>query len=228
MFQDSIRRFVIDLCFVFAIVFNFYYLSTTHFEFMISLFHYQMFNISALSYTFMRFVYMVLPVFLLVPALHGNKPLTLERSFYLLGILYILGSTWIIYFLFQNPISMLWTDPEATKEFLQLNALNSDYLIWDSYDLFGILFSLIQAALYISVGYFITRNRKTTVKLFWISVITSMLLPALYVSLSPTVDTFSSLWLKKNTVLFASGIFTAAGLTIASSSRGMWSEMLWQ
>lgn len=228
MFQDSMRRFAIDLCFVFAIILNFYYLSTTHFEFMVSLFHYQMFNISAIAYTLMRFVYMILPVFLLVPAIKGNKPKKLEKTFYLLGILYVLGSTWIIYFLFQNPISLLWTDPAAAKDFLQINALNSDYLIWDAYDLFGILFSFIQAAVYITIGHFITRNRKVTVKLFWLSVAISIFLPAIYVSLSPISTGFSSLWLRKNTVLFASGVFTGAGMTLASSSRGMWSEMLWQ
>lgn len=226
MFNNKIRRILVDACFAIAIFFNIYYLFATHIPFMMSLSHFLMYNISSVSYTIMRFLYILIPVFLLVPPIRGEKIKRIKFSLYLMGILYILGSTWIFYFLADNPLSLL-QDRDATYQYLQAHALNADYLVWDSYDLYGILFSMIEAALYIAAGYFIDKRRRVPVRLYWLTVIMSVLLPFIYVFGISGVGSFTELWLQKNVVIFASGIFTAVGLTLASKSRSVWSDVVW-
>lgn len=226
MFQNNLKRILIDACFAIAIVFNIYYLATTHFSFMLSLFHYKMFNIPAISYTLMRFLYILLPVFLLVPEVSMEKVKRIKYSFYAMGLFYLLGNTWIIYFLIDNPASML-SDTEALHNYLQLAALNFDYLVWDSYDLYGILFSTIEAALFFVLGYYIDKRRRKSVQLYWLTLVCSVLLPVIYVFLLSDAGSFSSMWLQKNTVLFTSGIFLGAGLSIASTSHSLWGDVIW-
>lgn len=226
MFQDNIKRVTTSICFALAIVFSMYYLATTHFSFMLSLFHYQMFNSSAIAYTLMRFVYVLLPILIFVPHLKMEKILRIKYTFYLLGILYLIGSTWVFYFFSDNTLAA-FRDMDAVKEYLQLRALNFDYLVWDSFDLWGPVFSLIQAASYFVLGYFTDKDRHTVAKLYWVALAVSILLPFIYVYIISGIGSFSSLWLRKNIVLFTAGIFTGAGIQVASTSRMVWGETLW-
>jgi len=226
MFQENMKKAVIDICMVISVFFALYYFTTTHFDFMVSLFHYRMFNLSAISYTIIRFVQLLIPIFFLVPRFKLSKVRTLKKLFYLMGILYVTGSSWIVNFIIDNPITMLG-DLNATHEYLQAHALNFGYLIWDAYDLFGILFSLIQAALYFVLGYYIDKRRRRPLKIYWATLICSIVLPYLYVYVISGIGAFSSMWLQKNIVLFASGLFSAVGLTVAATSRGMWGEVIW-
>lgn len=225
MFKASLKRILVDACFFIAIFFSFYYLATTHFSFMLSLFHYRMFNLPAISYTLMRFVYILLPVFLLVPPLRTTKIRRIKVSLYFMGILYLIGNTWIFYFLRDNPMSAM-SDYNLLEQYLRLNALNFDYLVWDTYDMYGILFSTIQAALYILLGYHIGRRRKHALLFYWLTVACSILFPVIYVYLISNIGEFSSQWLQKNTVLFAASIFMGVGLTIARTSRGIWDNVI--
>ena len=228
MFQENLKRIIIDMCIVFAILLSIYYLATTHVEFMISLFHFQMINVSAISYTLMRSLYLLLPLLLLVPqSRHGiPKIKKLKWVFYLFGIFYILGTTWAIHYLIDNPISS-FADFDFTHDYLQSNALVFDYLVWDTYDLWGVLFSFIQATVYFLIGHYISKSKTKTVILFWISLILSILLPFIYVYLLSGRDAFTSMWLQKNVVLFASGLLTASALTIARNSSGLWGDVVW-
>lgn len=188
---------------------------------MLSLFHYRMFNLSALAYTFMRLVYILMPIFFLVPSFAAEKAKRLKIIFYLMSALYILGNSWIIYFLADNPVSALGNINEM-KIYLQQNALNFDYLVWDSYDLYGILFSTIEAVIYFFTGYYIEKDSKKTTKFYWASLICSILLPLLYVFVLSGVGEFSSMWLTKNTVVFTSGIFMGIALQLLSGSQYLW------
>lgn len=226
MFQRKIEMAVMTSCFAISVVFCLYYLSTTHFEFMLALFHYMKFNISSVSYTLFRFAQILMAIFLLVPKIKLEKAKRLKYIMYIMGILYITGSTWIIYFLANNPISMLG-DIDATTQYLKLNALNFGYLIWDSYDGFSILFSLIEAGLFIAMGYYIDKRRRKPITLYWISLALSMGLPFLYVYVISGTGAFSSMWLQKNIVLFVAQAFMGAGLTVAGRHRMLWEEVIW-
>ena len=163
---------------------------------------------------------------MLVPRLKMRKIMRLKIAFYIIGALYMLGNTWIFYFLKDNPASML-KDIDALKVYLSSAALNFDYLVWDSYDLYGIFFSTLEAVLYFALGYFVDKKRKTTVKIFWAMLFFCIVLPFIYVYLISGTRAFSSLWLQKNTILFAAGIFMGAGLTIASTSHHLWGSLIW-
>lgn len=228
MFQENIKRIIIDMCIVFAILLSIYYLATTHVEFMISYFHFRLLNVSAISYTLMRCLYLMLPLLLLVPNnRHGlPKIKRLKYLFYAFSILYLLGSTWLIHYLADNPISS-FADFEYTYSYLQGNALVFDYLVWDVYDPWGVLFSFVQAIIYFLLGHYISKSKTKTVILFWISLALSVLLPFLYIYLISSREFFTSMWLQKNVVLFASGLLIATGLTIARSSSGLWGDVVW-
>lgn len=225
MFEENLKKIAANFFFAVAILFNLYYLKTTQFEFMVSLFHYRMFNVSALAYTFMRLLYILLPIFLLVPPLLVEKSKRLKYTFYAIGVMYLLGNTWIIYLLADNPSSIL-SNIDELKNYLQMNALNFDYLVWDSYDLYGILFSTIEAVVYFAIGYQVERNSEKMITFYWIGLALSILLPFVYVFLISGEGVFSSMWLQKNTVIFASGIFMGIGLQLASKSKRLWATMI--
>lgn len=225
MFEENLKRITATFFFVVALVFNLYYLKTTHFEFMLSLFHYRMFNASALAYTVMRFAYILLPIFFVVPALAIEKVKRLKITFYIIAVMYIIGNSWIIYFLAENPFSM-FNDMYAVMDYLQLNALNFDYLVWDSYDLYGILFSTVEAVIYWFVGYYIDKDAKKATTFYWVSLILSIILPFIYVFVLSGIGSFSSMWLRKNTVIFTSGIFMGISLQIASTSQRLWYNLV--
>lgn len=226
MFQDNIKRITLTISFVISIALSLYYLATTHFSFMLSLFHYQMFNSSAIAYTLMRFVYVLVPILIFVPQLKIEKVKRIKYTFYILGILYLVGSTWIFYFFADNSLSA-FSDMESVKNYLQMHALNFDYLVWDSYDLWGPVFSVIQAVLYFLFGYAIDKQRKRAILFYWLSLIVSIVFPFIYVFGISGTGSFSSLWLQKNIVLFTAGVFTGAGLHIASTSRAVWIETIY-
>ena len=227
MFQTKMKLITVKGLFAISAAFCVYYLSTTHFEFMLSLFHYMKFNLSSVSYTLLRLLQVLFPIFLLVPEKGINKAHLLKYTALAIGILYILGSSWIIYYLAANPMSML-SNFEFTKEFLQLNALNFGYLVWDSYDGYSVLFSLIEAAVYILLAFSISVRRRKTIAIYWISAILSIAMPFLYVFVISGIGKFSSMFLQKNTILFVAHIFTGAGLIVAGSDRRMWEDTVWQ
>lgn len=227
MFQTKMKMIVIRGCFAVSAAFCVYYLATTHFEFMLSLFHYMKFNLSSISYTLIRILQVMLPIFLLSPEKFVNKPQLLKYTLYSIGMLYILGSSWILYYMTDNQISQLG-NLEFTKDYLQLNALNFGYLVWDAYDAFSVLFSFIEAAVYIALAYHVARVRRKTIILYIASVILSFALPFVYVYLILGTGEFSAMFLQKNTVLLISQIFMGAGLVIAGSSRRLWQAAVWE
>lgn len=227
MFQTKIKISIIKACFAVSMVLCFYYLSTTHFEFMLSLFHYMKFNLSSISYTLIRLVQIIFSIILSVPAILFDRVKGIKFCLYLIGALYITGSSWIIYYIAQNPVSML-SDLAATKQFLQMNALNFGYLIWDSFDGFSVLFSLVEAALYFAMGYYIDKRKRKPVIIYCISLLLNIAFPFLYVYIISGVGEFSTMWLQKNTVLFTAQLFIAVGLIIAASSRRLWEEIIWE
>lgn len=225
MFETKVKEFMIYLCLFIALMLNLYYLSNTHFEFMLSLSHFRMFNVSALSYTFMRLIYAFLPLFLLIKEYHWKKCNVLRTVFYAMGILYFLGSSWVIYLMADGKISLLNNLPEL-RAYLSSKALNFDYLVWDTYDLYGILFSLIQGISYILLASFIQSRRKISIRLFWLTVANSIILPFLYVFVISGNGQFSTLWLQKSTFLFLSGVFSGVALTVAGTSRFLWADII--
>lgn len=218
---------VIKGCFALSAALCIYYLATTHFEFMISLFHYMKFNLSSISYTLLRFFQILLPIFAFVPEKFTDKSRVLQIVLYAIGILYITGSSWIVYCLAANPVSSLG-NVEFMRQYLQLNALNFGYLVWDSYDVFAVLFSVIEAALYIACAYSISRVRRRTVVLYVTLTVLSLSLPFLYVYLILGTGEFSTMFLQKNTVLIVSQILMCVGFAVAGTSRRLWETAIWE
>ncbi len=226
MSETKLKRFCINFCLIAAILFSLYYLYDTHFTFMLSLFHYKMLNSSSVSYTIMRFLYVLLPIFIMVPPLYMEKINRVKISFYLLGILYFVGTTWIFYFLRDHPLSYL-ENTVAVQGYLQLRALNFDYLIWDLYDLWGPIFSIITGSIYIALGYFIDKRVDIAVLLFWLTTIISVALPFLYNYVIAGINDISILWLRKNTIIFISGFLMNIATTIMATSERLWGDYIW-
>lgn len=227
MFQTKMKLFVIKACFAISALFCIYYFTTTHFEFMLSLFHYFKFNVSSISYTLLRPLQVVFAIVLFVPEKKLNKPKLLKYITLAIGIIYITGSSWIIYFLRDNPLSAL-KDTTFTSEYLQLHALNFGYLVWGTYDIYSIIFSILEALIYILLSDCIACKRRKTIVVFWISVFLGMVLPFIYIFAIHGTDNFSYQFLPKNTILFTSQIFMGAGLTVAGSTRQLWKETIWK
>lgn len=218
---------VIKGCFAVSAAFSLYYFATTHFEFMLSLFHYMKFNLSSISYTLIRILQVLFPVILFVPEKFTDKPSTLKVMLLLTGILYITGSSWILHCLFDSSFPG-FGDTEAVKQYLQLNALNFGYLMWDSYDIFSVVFSLIQAAVHIALANCIACVRRKTIALYVTTTVLNILFPVLYVFVILGTGEFSSMFLQKNTVLIVAELFLCAGFLIAGTSRRLWEAVVWE
>lgn len=214
-----------------AMLLGLYYLKETHISYIISLSHYQMFNIPSISYTIMCFFHALFPLLLITPPLLFSRRAWLKGYFFAMGAFYLLGNTWIFYFLAQNPVSDLF-NTAVLHQFQQSRALTLNYLSWATYDLWGVLFSAIQGAIYIYLGCIIDKRITKTFISYVAVTVNSLLFPLLYcfftigTSFEAIIgDETVNLYLNKNLMLIALDIFVSAAMFLASGVKGLWFEL---
>ena len=106
-------------------------------------------------------------------------------------------------------------------------AMVFNYLIWDSYDLFGVLFSTIQGILYIQLSLILDTSRVRVMRKYTLIVVLTILLPLLYNILIRSQWFYSGTWLNKNILIIFETIFVLTALNLAASSRNFWHDVLW-
>lgn len=246
MFSPYLKRIIIDVCLFLALALGLVFFSKVFIDFLISLFHFDdKVNIPSFMYCIQRFVYALLPLIILTNKMPFQKINVIKALFYILGGCYILGNTWIFYFLPHHSFSNLLTASipvwfandtllqaieeahEVCRYYQYEHALVFNYLVWDSYDLFGIIFSFIQGFLLIRMGHLIEDHKANVVRRFMIISILSLAIPLLYGIAVRGRFMFTTEWGQRNILLIFESFFIYIALRIAATTRSFWADILY-
>lgn len=249
MLSPYLKRIVIDVLLAISLIFGLFYAYKIFIDFLISLFHFEgtigTLNIASISYCIQRTLFIIIPMVMLTVLKNFPKMKIFKTIFYTIGITYLLGNTWIIYYALNNqPADLLYgsipvwfhygkTGILAGNSWNNLvsyqfnNALVFNYLIWDSYDLFGVLFSTIQGILYIRLANVLDTSRKIVMKNIILVFVLSLILPWAYNIVVRKRFIFSNEWANRNLLLIFESLFILAALKFAASSRSFWHDVIW-
>ncbi len=247
MFSPYLKRILIDICLVFSFVLGALFFNKSFIDFLISLFHFGggKVNPSSLAYCIHRFLVVFLPLIMLTtktPLMNKNK--LIRTVLYIIAGCYFIANTWIFFYMINNPISDLFISSipvwfvkgdfkevvdAATRScylFQYNNAFVFNYLTWDSYDLFGVLFSLLQGFLYVNLARNIHHHKDIVLRNYLIIIILSAVLPELYGLLVKGRWLFTNSWGQRNMMLIFSSVFVFISMKLASSARVFWNDIL--
>ena len=251
MLSPYLKRIAIDVFLFIALGLGIFYIYKVFLDFLISLFHFDMggnlstVNISSLAYCFQRVTYIFLPLVMLTVINRFSKLKLFKVLFFIIGVCYLLGNSWIIYYAIDNPAINLiygsipkwfWSGDieaiaRASWESLVLyqyeRAMVFNYLIWDSYDLFGVLFSTVQGILYIQLSLILDTSRGRVLRKMILIAVLTILLPFIYNICVRKIWIVSGTWLNKNILLFFETLFMMVALNLAATSRNFWHDVLW-
>ncbi len=235
---ELLKRPLIKFCIGAAIIFGILYTRYVFFDFILSLTYYLKLNIPSIAYALLRIMVILCPLILLTPTARRIKRVTKLRVIYfIIGVCYLLGNTWIFYFLASNPVSSLLDINRLITEQYN-NGLVLNYLVWNCYTLWGILFSTVQGVLYIILSKKIAEHRKPALKLNGLILLLAICIPFLYSLLDPALNNMdpgirqqiyitSTMWIRKDIFILLSQIFIYLTLLLAGSSRHDWNDFLW-
>lgn len=246
MLSPYLKRIMIDALLLVAFGFGLFYAYKVFIDFLISLFHFEgTRNLSSIAYCVYRTLFIILPVIMLSMSKKISKMKVFKVIFMIMGICFLLGNSWIIYYMTDGtPINLLYGSvPKwfwngelgemASRAWDELclyqydNAIVFNYLIWDSYDLFNVIFSTIQGILYIQLSLILDTSRRRVMKKITQIFVLSFILPIIYNIICRKSFFASGTWLNKNILLMFESAFLLVSLNLAASSRSFWHDVLW-
>lgn len=205
-----------------ALVFGGVYIYQVFAPFLLSLFYYLKLNIPSIAYIFLRSVNLLCPLLLFtIAATKSNTAKCLRMVFNITGICYLLGNTWVIYFLvLGNPVSALLDVTQLT--FVQRSeALVLNYLMWNCFSLWNILFSTVQGILYLLMARQIMYSRRKTLRIGGIICIISVVVPIICGVTNPSLQNYVS-WIRNNVFFLLSQISIYTAMLVAGTNRKDW------
>ena len=241
-----LKRIIIDILLFVAFAFGFFYTYNVFLDFLISLFHFEgTRNIPSIAYCIQRSLYILIPIVMLTVSKNFSKIKLFKGIFFVIGCCYLIANTWIINYMLNNSFMDLvyasiprWF---ASGELGQViedswnnlylfqynNAMVFNYLIWDSYDLWAILFSTIQGILYIRLSIDLDTSRPRVLRKLLVILLLSVAFPLIYNIVVQKNWIFSSAWAQKNIMIVFESFFIFVALNIAATSRNFWHDVLW-
>lgn len=198
------------------------------FDMSVSVLFYKMINIPSITYFAYHLLAMYIPLLLIIPNGRFPKALIIKWVLYGISLCYILGSTWIFYYIYDNSIAGIFTDTLENFQSYQRNlGLMFNYLAWDCYSPVNLIFSLLEALLLFISARSVTTDRLVFAVSLGLAVAFCIFAPILYNVIS-SGDFISNDWLEKNAYILGSQIMSAIALiSIASLSR-LWGRLMWR
>ena len=246
MLSPYLKRIIIDVFLFVAFACGFFYTYNVFMDFLISLFHFEgTRNLSSIVYCIQRSLQIVIPIIMLTIFKNFSKIKIFKVIFFVMGCCYIVANTWIINYVIDNSFMDLvyasiprwFSNGELGQvienswnnvySFQYNNAMVFDYLIWDSYDLWAVLFSIIQGILYICLSIDLDTSRPRVLRKFLLILFLSIAFPWGYNLFVQKNWIFSAAWAQKNIVLVFESFFIFIALNIAATSRNFWHDVLW-
>ncbi len=246
MMSPYLKRIFIDAVLIAAFAMGILYAYKVFLDFLISLFHFEgTRNISSIAYCAFRILYILIPPIMLTISKNMPKLSIFKLIFMVIGICYLISNTWIInYMIDNNPMDLIYgsipkwfangelgeimTNSWNNLYLYQYNkAMVFNYLVWDAYDLFGVLFSTIQGILYIQLALILDTSRVRIMRKYTLIIVLSILVPWLYNILIQKRWIYSSAWMSKNVLMIFENLLILVALNFAASSRNFWHDILW-
>lgn len=197
------------------------------FDMALSIVFYQKANISSIAYVICHLLIIYIPLLLLVPNIRTPKAIILKWVLYGISACYLLGNTWIIYYMVSHSVTALFTDSfETIYNYQRNSALMFNYMTWNSYLPVNVIYNIIQALLFYILGKTLYHNRTIFAFCIILSTVLSITIPLLYFFLSIEQVSDSS-WLVKNIYILGTQVMTATALTAIATSPRMWEKFLW-
>ena len=245
MFSPYLRKIVVDILLFVALVLAIYYCKQDFIDFLISLFHFgDKVNLSSLSYIAQRACLVLVPLIMLTNNKGTPKRKILKILFLIIGVCYFLGNTWVLSYLIQNSFSHeafsnlglssvpMWFGNEAVNQakatvyaFQYNNAYVFNYINWDSYNLYGILYSTIMGIIYIRFSLNLNNRMKYVYKHFVLILVLLVAIPLFHNVVIEKSLMYSELWSAKNVLIIFSMFIIAVTLKLASHSRNFWNDV---
>lgn len=241
-----LKRIVIDIFLFIAFLFGFFYTYNVFLDFLISLFHFEgTRNIPSIAYCIQRSLHILIPIIMLTVFKNFSKIKLFKVVFFIIGCCFFVANTWIINYMFDNSFMDLiygsiprWFVSGELEQVVKdswnnlylyqyNNAMVFNYLIWDSYDLWGILFSIIQGILYIRLSFDLDTSRPKVLRKLLMILLLTITFPWIYNIVVQKKLIFSSAWAQKNIMLVFESFFIFVALNIAATSRNFWHDVLW-
>ncbi len=247
MLSPYLKRIMIDALLLVAFGFGLFYAYKVFIDFLISLFHFEgTRNLSSIAYCVYRTLFIIIPIIMLSMSKKISKMKVFKIVFMIIGICFLLGNTWVIYYLANggSPMALLYGSVPKWFWFGELGTLAAEswdkicvyqydtvlvfnYLIWDSYDLFNVIFSTIIGILYIQLSIILDTSRRRVMKKITQIFALSFILPVLYNMVVRKNFLPSGTWSNKNILLMFESAFMLVSLNLAASSRSFWHDVLW-
>lgn len=246
MLSPYLRRIMIDALLVIALILGGLYVYQIFIDFLISLFHFDgTVNVSSIAYCVQRTLFILLPLIMLTAVNKLPKLKILQGMFFLMGVCYILANSWVIYYATENnPMNLLYGSVpkifyrgqfgetakaawESLVKYQYDRAMVFNYLVWDSYDLWAVIFSTVIGIMYIRFALILDTGRKKILKEYLKINILLVVLPFIYNMLIRQRWMVSGTWATRNIYLIFGAFFVYAALVMASTQRSFWHDVLW-
>lgn len=224
------KQFFINSLMIVSLVMGIIFFITNHLDFIIAAFENTKFNVPNVCYAVLRlFSCIILPTIFIAPSLFPYSRIKITKACYwILAILYLLTTTWLVYFfmsgyVFENLFSSI-----AVTFFQQniTNAFVSAQVFWDTYELISVLFTVILSGLYVAMAITFDDNRVIVRNLSIITLAFRILVPIIY-NLIVNKSFCSSFWFTNNFVEFLSSVAFVAGIVVASTDDMTWASAIW-
>lgn len=215
LFQQMVKRLVIDALIFFSALINLYFLYSQMFPFVNAAIALGYVNGQTVSYSVYTVLLLCLPVILLLSSVKPSKKQVLRVLFYAFAATIFAGtvSDLISYNFFMD-----YTFKEGDTVFVNI--------MWNMPNLGGALFSLLISALYIQLGIWIKRRRTISYCIYLAIFLLSLIVPFSYTFLIAET-LLRATWLQKSMFILLEQFFILIALTMCASSRSLWQKHIW-
>lgn len=173
-------------------------------------------NARAISYVIYALLFLLFPVILLIHPVKFDKGELLRKLFYAFAAIILAGTV---------------SDLIAFKGFAGYKFSEGDMvfvnILWNMPSIWGALFSVVIAALYVLLGKWVRRRRKITYALYISIIVVSAVTPFLYTYLTSGYLPRTA-WMQKASFNILEQLLILVSLSVCVTSRSLWKKHIWK
>ena len=231
--RDKNINMLFYTCVILGLISGLVHLTNFLFDMVLSVAFFQKLNVPSFAYIIAHLLMIYIPLFLISPNTKIPKAITLKWLFLAIAVCYLLGCTWIFYYIADNSFTKLFTEETYILASYQYDkALMFNYMTWICFSPLNVIFSLIQALLFFFMSESITRHKAVFSLFLLISTTMTLVIPAFFVVFRPELleQSYNARlfdYFLNNVFLFGVQVCTTIALFSIACSRRMWETFLW-
>lgn len=221
------KRWYFYTLMVVSLAFGIVFFTSNNLDFIIAATEIDKFHFQNIAYAITRSVGgIVLPLVFIAPSVtQFSKIKSAKAVFIIYGILYFLMITWIVPFLANGYNIFKYDDLHAFQSTFT-NAYISSYVLWDTYTLIGVVYSIIYGSLCIYTGICFDDNRKKVRICVILLLVLKVALPMIS-NLAYGKELLSHYWIDNNYSDLISFLAFTIAICMASASDITWIDFVW-